>query len=483
MNQRRAPPRSFPLVVSPLHLLSVTPVSTTPVPGLRLRTADGAEDFALRELMAVREIVHAFLTADRPEEVYRFALERVSPLVGATFASVYLVDGLSELMRLGAAWNWPERYRPWLGEMRVRLGNGPSGEAAAERRAIEVLDVFADPRLDDWQEVATELNFRALVALPLQTGSTVLGAVTFYFADAGGFSTAHRGLLRLVADQMAATAEKASLIEQLQRSNTQLMDANAELERQYIAVLEARRVKEEFLANVSHELRTPLTAVMGYIQLMQEGLSGPLTADQENDLGQVRRASDRLLGLIDDLLALTTLKRGAMQVSLTDFDPRQPLREAIDAVAPNPEKPATVPLRMLEPPTLLPTMRSDRGKIVQILGDLISNALKFTSTGEVRVSVDVHRGRVEYKVEDTGIGIEPAMQEAIFDEFRQADGSATRKYGGTGLGLALSRRTARLLGGDIEVFSTPGQGATFALVLPLEALEAGGEGARRGAGA
>jgi len=94
--------------------------------------------------MAVREVIHAFLTADRPEEVYQFALERVSPLVGATFASVYLVDGASELMRLGAAYNWPQRFRPWLGEARVRLGFGPSGEAASERRTIEVPDVFAE---------------------------------------------------------------------------------------------------------------------------------------------------------------------------------------------------------------------------------------------------------------------------------------------------------------------------------------------------
>src|SRR5581483_6180325 len=149
-------------------------------------TAAVSSEAAVRELMAVREIVQAFLTADRPEEVFRFALERVSPLVGATFASVYLIDGASELMRLAAAYNWPSRYEPWLGEMRVRLGFGPSGEAASERRAIEVPDVFADPHLEDWQEVASELGFRALIALPLQTNNRLLGAVTFYFSDAKG---------------------------------------------------------------------------------------------------------------------------------------------------------------------------------------------------------------------------------------------------------------------------------------------------------
>src|ERR1700722_5336595 len=203
-------------------------------------SATTGSDAAVRELMAVREIVHAFLTADRPEEVFRFALERVSPVGGATFASVYLVDGASELMRLAAAYNWPARYEPWLGEMRVRLGFGPSGEAASERRAIEVPDVFADPSLEDWQEVASELGFRALVALPLQTAGAVLGTVTFYFADAGVFSQERKALLRMVAGQMAGTAEEAALIDQLRRANAGLTEAKSELEQHVLGVLEAR---------------------------------------------------------------------------------------------------------------------------------------------------------------------------------------------------------------------------------------------------
>ena len=138
--------------------------------------------------MAVREIVHAFLTAERPEEVFQFALDRVSPLVGATFACVYLIDGSSEVMRLAAVHNWPQRWATYLGQMRIRIGSGPSGEAASERRAVEVPDVFVDPRLEDWQEVAHELGFRSLVALPLQTGRSVLGTVTFYFAATGAVS-------------------------------------------------------------------------------------------------------------------------------------------------------------------------------------------------------------------------------------------------------------------------------------------------------
>ena len=428
--------------------------------------------------MAVREIVHAFLTADRPEEVFQFALERVSPLVGATFASVYLVDGASELMHLVAAHNWPERFRPFLGEMRVRLGFGPSGQAASERRAIVVPDVFADPSLEDWQEVATELGFRAIVALPLQTGNRVLGALTFYFADAGGFGGETRGLLRIVADQMAATAEKASLITELRRTNSALVDSNAELERQYAAVVEARRVKDEFLANISHELRTPLTAVLGYISLMQDGLAGPLTDEQTTSLTQVKGASERLLVLIEDLLELTTMKRGGLEVVLSDFDPRDPMR---DAVAGAVGKRDAVTLRVDEPTSLLPLMRSDRRKIVKILMALLGNAYKFTATGEVRIALEIGSGRVSYTVQDTGIGIPPEAQEMVFDEFRQVDGSATRRYGGSGLGLALARRLARILGGDIELSSSQGQGSRFVVELPLEVETVGsGDPPRRG---
>src|SRR5919198_6485 len=180
--------------------LTLRAVETTPQPpaitafdkphGTRwLTPADGVGvDPGLRELIAVREITQAFLTAERPGDVYKFALERISPLVGATFACVYLMEAGSELMRLHAVYNWPERYAEFLGEMRVRLGFGPSGEAASERRVIEVPDLFADPALEDWQEVASELGFRSLVALPLQAGAGVLGTVTFYFATSASVS-------------------------------------------------------------------------------------------------------------------------------------------------------------------------------------------------------------------------------------------------------------------------------------------------------
>ena len=159
--------------------------------------------------MVVREIVHAFHTAERPGDVYQFALDRVTPLVGASFACVYLVEKGSDLMTLGAVHNWPQKYARYLSQLRVRLGSGPSGLAAAERRTVEVSDVFSAEAAEDWSEIARELGFKSLVAVPLQTGETVLGAIAFYFVNAGTPSVEARHLLQMVADQMAATAEKA----------------------------------------------------------------------------------------------------------------------------------------------------------------------------------------------------------------------------------------------------------------------------------
>jgi signal transduction histidine kinase len=447
-------------------------VSPSPLASIPMNRSDRARvialdstDFGLRELMAVREIAQALLVSERPGDVYQFALDRVSPLVGATFACVYLVDGTSELMRLQAVHNWPERYAPFLGQMRVRLGHGPSGQAASERRVIEVPDVFADASLADWQEVATELGFRSLVAMPLQTVAGVLGTVTFYFAGSdGGISAESRGLLRVVADQMAATAEKARLIDDLQRTNEALQVTNAELEKQYVAVLEARRLQDEFLSNVSHELRTPLTAVLGYLALMEEGLAGPVTDEQQHTLTQVKGASEKLLELIGDLLDLTSLKRGELAVRVGDFDPREPIREA---VASTEGRRSHVDLVLEDAPATLPGMVSDRRKVTRLLGALLNNAYKFTEQGQVRIGVECRGDRVLYRVSDTGVGISGDAQEFVFDEFRQEDGSATRRYGGSGLGLAIARRLARLLGGDVSLSSQQGKGSSFTVELPL----------------
>jgi signal transduction histidine kinase len=205
--------------------------------------------------------------------------------------------------------------------------------------------------------------------------------------------------------------------------------------------------------------------VLGYISILQEGISGPLTDGQRNDLSHVKGASERLLDLIETLIELTTLKRGELDVFIEEVDPRAPLREAVGSI---PALAAGVSLRLDEPTTMLPTILSDRKKIFRILVSLLGNAAKFTQRGEIVASVALANDRLVYRVQDTGIGIALDAQQYVFDEFRQADGSPTRRFGGSGLGLALAQRLARLLGGTIELRSAPNEGSTFTVELPLE---------------
>jgi signal transduction histidine kinase len=263
----------------------------------------------------------------------------------------------------------------------------------------------------------------------------------------------------------AMQAMQASISDNARRASSRLSDAESEVERQTVAALAAARTRDEFLANVSHELKTPLTVVLGTIDLLTEELGGPLTDAQREDLHRAREASERLLGLVETLLALSALRRGLLSMNIEEFDPRAPIREAAGAAgSPN----AGVQFTIDEPQTFIPQMRGDREKTARILTSLLANAIKFTPAGRIVAAVEVSGGTVRYRIRDTGIGIPAAAQAFVFDEFRQADGSVTRKFGGTGLGLPLARGLARLLGGDVEMASVHGEGSTFTVELPLE---------------
>jgi signal transduction histidine kinase len=433
------------------------------------------------ELRVAGEIAQAFLTARQATEVYRVALERVAPLVGASFACVFLRDGDTDLLRIVAAYNWPQRYATYLGSMRVKSGNGPTGRAALENKPVDVADVFADPELEDWWDSARELGFTSSIALPLSFEAKPAGVLTFYFRNRQAFAEADRGLLRLVAHQLAATAERAHLIDDLERANQRLQDQNVRLEERYREAEEAKRLKNEFVANISHELRTPLTAILGYAFLLKEGIHGTLEPAQSTTVAKIESAGGQLLSLIDGLLDLTNLKLGRVQTEPELCDAVTLARTAIDSAGP---APTGVVLAVNAPAERLP-IHTDPALVLRVLHSLLSNALKFTREGEVTVDVRLEEAKpsgatiyprgpeVVWEVRDTGIGIDKANQEIIFDEFRQADGSATRRFGGAGLGLAIARGVARRLGGDIRVESKEGEGACFLFTLPSSVVRAG----------
>ena len=233
----------------------------------------------------------------------------------------------------------------------------------------------------------------------------------------------------------------------------------------------ASRAKSAFLANMSHELRTPLNAIIGYSELLEETAGDNGHDDYVTDLRKVQSAGRHLLSLINDVLDLSKIEAGRMEISVEEFDVAEALEELLGTLRPLAEDRQNVLSLQIDPG--IGAMRSDLTKVKQVLFNLLSNANKFTENGTVVVGArresQAGISWVEFTVQDTGIGIAPAVAEHLFQDFRQADASTTRKYGGTGLGLAICRRFCQMLEGSISLASTPGEGSTFTVRLPAEA--------------
>jgi signal transduction histidine kinase len=252
-----------------------------------------------------------------------------------------------------------------------------------------------------------------------------------------------------------------------------------ELERRNVALLHQRdqlqemsRLKSEFVANISHELRTPLNAIMGYTELIADGIYGPVSDEQTQGLEGISENAVSLLQLINQILDLSKLEAGKMTIALEEVDLVRLVRDVVEVSTPLAKDRPYTPTCEL-PDGELP-VRTDRAKVRQILVNLLSNAIKFTADGGVEVRLESEaNGDVRVHVSDTGIGIRPEYLQIIFDEFRQVDGSTTRKHGGSGLGLAISKKFAALLGGDILVESSFGRGSRFTLLLPRARIGVG----------
>jgi signal transduction histidine kinase len=228
---------------------------------------------------------------------------------------------------------------------------------------------------------------------------------------------------------------------------------------------DASRHKSEFLANMSHELRTPLNSIMGFTRLVLRRSGEQLPEVQQENLKKVLASSDHLLNLINDLLDLSKIEAGRMEVFAGNFKIEEVLLPAASTVEPMLRSDQVELVRDIKPD--IPTLHTDKDKLRQIVLNLLSNAVKFTEKGEVRLSAQSDNGMLKISVSDTGIGIDAKSVEKVFEDFQQADMSSTRKYGGTGLGLAIVKRLAILLGGDVGVVSELGKGTEFTLSIPV----------------
>ncbi|HEY3900658.1 MAG TPA: PAS domain S-box protein [Chthoniobacter sp.] len=227
---------------------------------------------------------------------------------------------------------------------------------------------------------------------------------------------------------------------------------------------ELDRLKSEFIATMSHELRTPLNSIIGFSGILRQGLAGPLNDEQKKQLGMVHSSARHLLGLINDLLDLSRIESGKMELFVENFGVAGLVNEVVQVLTPQAEQKRLRLESTIDHPECL--LSSDRQRCFQILLNLANNAVKFTEAGRVNLRVSTGPEMVEFVVSDTGIGIKPENLQHLFEAFRQVDGSARRVYEGTGLGLYLSEHLARMLGGKISVESEFGIGSRFTLVLP-----------------
>jgi signal transduction histidine kinase len=295
----------------------------------------------------------------------------------------------------------------------------------------------------------------SMAIVPLVSGDECLGAVALSRFGDVRFTDSEKQLLQTFADQAVIAIENARLFSELQAKTEELEIAS--------------RHKSEFLANMSHELRTPLNAIIGYAELIAEECADLGAEEFLPDLGKIRSAGQHLLTLISGILDLAKVEAGRMDLFVERIDIAAMVTE-VDQIARNlVEKNRNT--FVLDCPADIGAFDADVVKVKQVLFNLLSNAAKFTEDGSITLAVTrrtdpAAHGTVEFAVTDTGIGMTEEQQATLFEAFSQADVSTTRKYGGTGLGLALSRSFCQMMGGDITVTSELGVGSTFTATLP-----------------
>ena len=337
----------------------------------------------------------------------------------------------------------------------------PVGDAILKRQVVQLPDTEQSCS-QITREVARGFQFRAMVTVPMLREGGAIGTISVTRAAPGQFSERQIEVLKTFADQAVIAIENVRLFKELEASNKELADKSRQLE-------VASQHKSEFLANMSHELRTPLNAIIGFSEVLAEKMFGELNEKQEEYSKDIHASGQHLLSLINDILDLSKIEAGRMELELTDFHLPTALDSALTLVRERAGR-RSLALQM-SVDERLGEIQADERKIRQVVLNLLSNAIKFTPEGgRIEVAAVPQDGVVEVSVSDTGVGIAPEDQEAVFEEFRQV-GTAEKKAEGTGLGLTLCRKFIELHGGRIRVTSQVGVGSTFTFTIPVRSAE------------
>lgn len=412
-------------------------------------TAERAADRTGR----LRRTAEALSGALTPIAVARVIVSEGLPALGATASEIALLTADGIVLDLMAVSGLPadvaDAWRRFPVTSRVPL-------ADAVRDTEPVL--LASPeeiaqRYPDLAEVLESVNVRAMIVTPMTVDGRPLGSLSFSFNMAKSFDDNDVTFTRTLGQQCAQALERARLFAAEQSARA---DAEA-----------ANRAKTEFLAMMSHELRTPLNAIAGYAELLELGISGPVSDMQREQLGRIRRSQRHLLGIIEDLLDLSRLEHGVpADIELGPVPVHETLGSLEALIAP--QLKARNLTYIYNPSELHLTAYGNRARVEQIVLNLLSNAIKYTAPGgRVGLSSSLHGGRLEVRVSDTGHGIPREKLDSIFEPFTRLEMDLTRSTEGTGLGLAISRHLARAMMGDLTARSELGRGSIFTLTLPL----------------
>jgi len=392
--------------------------------------------------------------------VFEAIVSRVAELFNADTASIAVREGDESVMAatysksLGAtAWKGVKRAVSADSVQGRVIGSGQPWQFAGTLRDYQAEFPTSTAGVEAVREYGPDKP-TALAALPLVLRGETVGALTVSrlgdLSEVIAFDDDAFALMQTFADQAAIAIENARLFNDLQ-AKTEALEV-------------ASRHKSEFIANMSHELRTPLNAIIGYSELLTEEAEDLGHDMYAPDLAKINSAAKHQLMLINDILDLSKIEAGRMTIYTEDFGIATMLESVKSMVVPLIEKNGNT--LTVSCPEGAGTMHADGMKVRQALFNLLSNAAKFTEAGSITLNVTPSEEVVEFAVSDTGIGMTGEQIGRLFEAFSQAEVSTSKKYGGTGLGLALSREFCRMMGGDITVASTPGEGSTFTISLP-----------------
>ena len=317
---------------------------------------------------------------------------------------------------------------------------------------IHIADVLADPDYT-WAEAQRLGGYRTVLAVPMMREDVPMGVLTLTRSEVRPFSEKQIELVSTFADQAALAIENVRLFDEIQDKNRQLQQASEN--------------KSAFVSSMSHELRTPLNAIIGLTEMMVKNAARFGTEKAQEPLQRVNRAGTHLLGLINQVLDLSKIEAGKLELNPQTVQLAPLIKDVIDTAGQLAEQNKN--RLVIDAQENLGALNVDPMRLRQILLNLLSNACKFTKAGEVKLAArKVSNGSnfVEFAVSDTGIGMTPEQQAKLFEEFSQADATTAQKFGGTGLGLAITRKLARRMGGDVTVASEPGKGSIFTVRLP-----------------